>query len=1054
MTSFTPLIGSENDQENNEIENNEVNSNGIGWKPLVPIKKATFVEYDPDTYLDDYAYLASIPASVFQEGDKLYSSPLLYYENDWEGVDEEKVMNSVQGIEYFMEDWVNISGGELDIIEYIKMPNDENPDLKWTAKEIIDIKEKNPYDLASKIALQNWEYSDVAVIAVIDEYPEIDNEFSGYYNGTIPSLPLEQEVLQGSKAPSPINPNYHNFTINEGYKYVTSYMEWGGATGDATHRGKDLDLQLYDWQLGEVAASENWNVFSGAHEYTDSFVYDIGEWAAAVTYMPTESTLEERNPKDLLTPIRPKPLQNPLDDEEDYTIYVTLYPGDEIFIEEPTPFGCRDAEFKISWEGDHNLGLMVRGPSGAVIGTDMSDQGNEKVVNIDQLGEGIYSAAAIDLNGDNTNIDFNFEYSFSQKMDKIEGNSLSSASNGAILASIKNAPLLFAKPKSLPKVTGDTLDKLGVKNAFLINLGGYASGKLNEDIDDLRSWLQDEVKIKAIDNHTQIYNMIQKETGQNDIVFSTINPWTYWYIGEGIVGEQEKGTYIGPAAYAAAFHGAPLLITDIHPKLSASQSWHNEFWKHAFMPRAPPSVGCMVLTGKQVYEFLDENNLDNEGMESILTVGGQFDIGTTWDRMLVGAALSGRIQGSPIDTSYWIARTGLYPFIIFANPALDENGVTLTTGSSFDDGIMNSAEVDVKYPIVQSWVSYQHRFNERASDYWGCDYITADGITPYKTKSNNPIDDGVNGKYNQDGMYWPDLTSADIIPFYAEKLDCDSVYSTNFDTTMDNINRGSIMWLEGMHGGSRQGLGVVGFWNPDQPESNPWRGYEKGGGTEENPSDEGGPDTVTMERNTAADVTPATPYDEYGHDGVVIAIAEQGTQTTSYDGYNFDNSMKNIHSTGFSGTSCLIANTYLHLSLIRHGSVFQVIDPWLTSWYSAFAIETFLRDIALGDSVGQAYEKGIRHVGIQYLTNSWWWDIFENVVYYGDPDLRVFTPKFSWDKPDTLEFGLTINGHAPFGANSYPHEIESASWKEIAIIGSIIGGSVIAVGIIIWKKKE
>lgn len=1050
MTSFTPLIGSENDQENNEIENNLVNSNGIGWKPLVPIKKATFVEYDPDTYLDDYAYLASIPASVFQEGDKLYSSPLLYYENDWEGVDEEKVMNSVQGIEYFMEDWVNISGGELDIIEYIKMPNDENPDLKWTAKEIIDIKEKNPYDLASKIALQNWEYSDVAVIAVIDEYPEIDNEFSGYYNGTIPSLPLEQEVLQGSKAPSPINPNYHNFTINEGYKYVTSYMEWGGATGDATHRGKDLDLQLYDWQLGEVAASENWNVFSGAHEFTDSYVFDTGDWAAAVTYMPTESTLEEEDAQDYLKPIRPKPLQNPLDDSQEYTIYVTMYPGNEIFLDESTPFGCRDVEFKISWEGDHNLGLMVRGPSGAVIGTNMNDDGtNEKTLRFEELGEGIYSAAAIDLNGENEKIDFELEFSYKQKMDRIEGNALSSAGNGAVLASLKNIPLLYAKPKSLPRATGVALDKLGVKNVYLVNLGGYASKKLNEDINDLRSWLQPEVKIKEIDNHTEIYNMIQEITQQNDIVFSTIDPWTYWYIDDGIVGEQERGMYIGPAAYGAAFHGAPLIITDIHPKLSSSQAWHNEFWKKAFLPRAPPSVGCMVLTGKQVYEFLAENNLDNEGMESILTVAGQFDIGTTWDRMLVGAALPGRIQGSPTDASYWIARSGLYPYIIFANPALDENGVELTTGSSLSEGISGTT-VNAKYPITQSWVSFQHRFNERASVYWGCDYITADGITPYKTKSNNPIDDGVNAKYNQDGSYWPDMTMADVVPFYAEKVGCDSVYSTNFDITMDNLNRGSIMWLEGMHGGSRSGLGVVGFWNPDQTETNPWRGYEKGGGTEENAADESGPDTMTMEENTAADVTPAT---RDRHDGVVIAIAEQATQTTSYDGYDFDNSLKNIHSAGFSGTSCLIANTFLHLSLIRHGSVFQVIDPWLTSWYSAFAVETFLRDIALGDSVGEAYEKGIRHVGIQYLTNSWWWDIFENVVYFGDPDLRVFTPKYSWDKPETLEFGSNIGGHNPFGASSHPHEIESAFLKELAVYGSI-SGSIIAVGAVIIRKKR
>lgn len=1050
LTSFSPLIESENDFQAKEQENDFSETNGIAWKPLVPIKKATFVEYDPDSYLDDYAYLASIPSSIFHQDGKLYASPLLFYEKEWNGTDKEKVLNSVQGVKYFMEDWINCSGRELDVIEYIKMPKDNNTKLCWSGKDNFEIRANDPYKIAKEIALQNWEYSNWAVIAVIDDkYPVIDKESKGYFNGTVPALPLEQEVLEGEKEPSPVNPNYHNFTIKDGYKYVTAYMEWGGQTGDLTARGRDLDLQLYDWKLGEVAASENWNVFSGAHEYTDSYVYDIGKWAAAVTYMPTKTSLDEKSAHKDSTPIRKRTLQNPFDKSEKYTIYVTKYPGTEIFLNESTPFGCKDAKFKITWEGDHNLGLIVRGPSGAVIGMDMNnDQKNERSLSFEQLGEGIYSVAVVDLNGENTKIDFKVRYSYKQKMDKIEGNALSSAANGAILASIKNIPLLYAKPKSLPSPTSKALDKLGVKKAYLLNLGRYANKKLKEDIDDLRSWLQPEIEIKEIDNYTEIYNMIQKETKQNDIVFSTIDPWTYWYVDEGIVGEQKHGLFIGPAAYGSAFHGSPLLITDVHPKLSCSKAWHNEFWKSAFLTRAPPSVGCMVLTGKKVYEFLNENNLDNEGMESILTVAGQFDIGTTWDRMLIGAGLSGRIQGSPVDASYWVARSGLYPYIIFANPALNENGIKMITGSSYSEG-KEGEEVVAKYPIAQTWVSYEHRFNERGSKYWGCDYITADGITPYRTQSDNPIDDGVNAKYNKDGKYWPDLTVADVVPFYTEKLGCDSVFTTNFPTTMENLNRGAIMWLEIMHGGSRKGLGVVGFWKEDQIESNPWRGYEKGGGTEENEADEGGPDTMTMEENTGGDVTPATPY---RHDGVVIAIAEQATQTTGYDGYAFDNNLKNIHSIGVSAGSCLIANTYLHLSLVRHGSIFQIVDPWLTSWYCAFAIETFIRDLALGDSVGQAYEKGIRHVGIQYLTNRWWWDIFENVVYYGDPDLKVYSPKYSWDKPTPLEYGLAINGHAPFGAKSHPHAIKSAFWKEIAVYSSV-SGSIIAVGTVIWKRK-
>ena len=84
----------------------------------------------------------------------------------------------------------------------------------------------------------------------------------------------------------------------------------------------------------------------------------------------------------------------------------------------------------------------------------------------------------------------------------------------------------------------------------------------------------------------------------------------------------------------------------------------------------------------------------------------------------------------------------------------------LTTGSSSRGAngavILEPEREEVfKYPVLNSWVSYQHRFNERGSLYWGADYVTADGITPFRTPSENPID--------KDGV-WPDLTTSEVVP--------------------------------------------------------------------------------------------------------------------------------------------------------------------------------------------------------------------------------------------------------------------------------------------------
>ncbi|UCE36861.1 MAG: hypothetical protein JSW00_15345 [Thermoplasmata archaeon] len=1022
---------------------------GVSWKPVVPIKNAIFVNYDGESYLDDFAYLASVPAAVFysKSKDQIFSSPLLYYQRPKDMPDEEKVMNAASGVDYFLEDWLAYSDGSFDNLQFINIPQEDRETLKgkWAASDYKDIQRDDPIKIAKDIALYNWEYSDAAVVAVIDDsYKDIDEITSNSVTGSVPgSLDIIVDVIEGSKEPDPVTPTFHYFNIDDGYKYITSYMEWYGPSGldvinDLTQRGKDPDLQLYSDKLGEVAASENWNVLSGASEYIGSYIYHHGKWASAVTYMPTESMGPSWDSNTAIAHGTRGPL-----DEATYEITNTLYPGVDLELPDESPFYCRQATFKLTWDDSNvNLGLIVRGPSGAEIEKNIGPD-KPKEIELMELGEGAYSISVVRLTDSSSDVGFSVDYSWHQKKEKIEGDNLASATQGAVLASITNSPLLFAEGKNLPSTTKDALDTLGVTKVYLVDLGGHSKGKVKEALKNARSLLQPKISVDEYTRYEKIYKKIQDISKQYDIVFSTINPWTYWDIGVGPKGEEKGGLFVGPAAYAAAHHGCPVFITDVHPELSSANAWHNHFWKNAYLGRLPPSVGCMVLTGQQVYNFLGKMGFDSNGlnnMESMLTVAGQFDIGTSWDRVFVGAAIPGRIMGTPVDTAYWVGRSALYQAAIFANPALDEAGVTMTTGSSsiFSHGALEveaGGEVNVEYPVLQSWVSYDHKFNEEGSEYWGVDYTCADGITPFRTPSDNPID--------ADGR-WPDITTSEVVPYYAEKAGYSSVFSTNFDITMENLNQGAIMWLEVMHGGNRDS-GVVGFWNPEQIEPNPWRCYEDEGST-------ANPDTKNMGPTTGADWIK-NPFVQGPHDGVIICILTQTTQTVGKNGYDFDEALENLHSMGFSAGSCLIANTFLHLSMVRHGSVFQIIDPWLTSWYCGFAIQTFVRDIALGYTVGEAYERGIKHVGIQYLTGQWWWDIYENVVYYGDPDLTVWSPKYAWEEPPPLPAGSVIDGHSPFGARGHPHAIQSMLLWEILLFSSIF--IAIAAGFVyFWKKRK
>jgi len=209
---------------------------------------------------------------------------------------------------------------------------------------------------------------------------------------------------------------------------------------------------------------------------------------------------------------------------------------------------------------------------------------------------------------------------------------------------------------------------------------------------------------------------------------------------------------------------------------------------------------------------------------------------------------------------------------------------------------------------------------------------------------------------------------------------------------------------------------------------------------------------------------------DYYKDGLVGAhtITTLAASSTSLTGYTLDDGLENIHSCGWINTACLPAYNLMHLTMVRHGSVFQVIDPWPTSWYGSFWQQTIPRDIILGDTIGEAYEKGIRHVGILYNTEppQWWWDVAENVCFFGDPDLRPFVPdtKYSdanyWTKGETeplrYDSELDVDGHMPFGATGYPHEKEPLSfWLEyLAVIVGIIVIVIVLVAVVFYRKKK
>ncbi|RLF40715.1 MAG: hypothetical protein DRN18_04540, partial [Thermoplasmata archaeon] len=890
---------------------------------------------------------------------------------------------------------------------------------QWPAKDVVEINGDDPYEIASKIALHDWSYSDSAVIAVIDDkaYASCVGKVTGELYGEIPPAKLGEEhfVLNQTNR---LNPVFHEFEVSPEYRYIKAEVWWDCILfGPIMIPTGDPDVQLYCYYNGnwmQSSAASNWNVISPpGHEYTFSYVYKPGKWRVGVTDFPTEGNAPRKSFAGIT--VQGSLLKALLSRKVTYHVDITKYPGVELKLP-AIPLNSRDAKFILSWDNPNVcLGFSLIGPAGEVILTEINESAKgELEIDVEKLGgclEGEnYSIAVFSLNETSTPITFKISFDWTEVDDKKEKNSLSSAAEGSILASLLNAPLLYTSPDDVPDVTMDALRKLGVNRIHLVGLESKISSSVVNELKGLG-------KVKLYREYKEIYDEIREISKRNDVIFTTIDPWTYWYVGElKPAGEWKGALFVGPASYLAAHHGSPVIIIENHPRLSSAVVWHNEFWRRYCDERYDhtPSVAEMYLTGKRIYSFLKDYGFDQQGLETIVTVADQYDIGIPWDRIFPGVANSGRICGSPIDTAYWISRTVFYPALIFVNPALSEEGVKLINGSVsmrtplgiFSKPFLNtlkivreSGEERFKYPVLCSFVTHKHRFNERASKYYGAKYQCADGYIPGETETMEPIDQGVMKKYlGSDACIFPDLTESEVVPFYLRRGGFSVAFSTNFSAVTTNLNRGVILWIHGSHGLEKNG-GETLFWDPDfsakflsklvKPfagaarDPNPWRGYEWYlGSTEE-------PDTMSMDirgilpfTNLRVPLFPAMGLDwvlarkpireflnrlipfvdpfkvDNLYDGVIGTIFFSRIQYKDYNGTQFDEALGNLHSAGFITSICQTSNTFFHLTLIRHGSVFQVQDPWPTSWYGAVWRETIPRDIALGYTVGEAFTRG------------------------------------------------------------------------------------------------
>ncbi|MCJ7817409.1 MAG: hypothetical protein MUP60_01040, partial [Candidatus Thorarchaeota archaeon] len=124
----------------------------------VPLRRLTIVAPDSNSYIDDFAYISAIPASVFNHNDAQYISPLIYTSgSESEG--------------WLLEDWVeytDIDGGLTQVMAIGDYTENELTNLQYDlgTKIYPRITGSSSADIAATIAVSEWRTSDTAIIAL------------------------------------------------------------------------------------------------------------------------------------------------------------------------------------------------------------------------------------------------------------------------------------------------------------------------------------------------------------------------------------------------------------------------------------------------------------------------------------------------------------------------------------------------------------------------------------------------------------------------------------------------------------------------------------------------------------------------------------------------------------------------------------------------------------------------------------------------------------------------------------------------------------------------
>ncbi|MFX1293290.1 MAG: hypothetical protein ACFFD2_00330 [Promethearchaeota archaeon] len=640
---------------------------------FAPLQIVTLIGQNDINYDKDFAYLAAIPIGLYNENGVQKVSPILYddlnyaqefFLNDWK--DYCKKFNSWNGIKNVIYIG-NISTETKNKVENLLNPEMlRNTEIPAIIRKPVNIVGTNTYDLAAQIATYFWYNPDTVVIAAIDEtFPNpqtISINFSNTLNKNV-------VIARNGEINTSYSENFWssaNLAINSGGIYVE------------INNTDDLIMELFGnfskptpWIYDTNKISRNsWVFFPNV-----SYPADMSDWGLRIY-----------NITSIFTPIS-------------YSLNFTSLTYQTYQI--PVSNSESRLDIFLNWTNStDDLNFWILDPSNQLVGAS-SRWGNlyetgriNKSYSILYPAKGTWTILITRPNG-NSSIPYNLTVNIT-KFSPYRRQCIESAANGAIIASLLNKPLLYITNTTVPVATKEALSILTPNKTIFVDPYNLISENVFNNISALNINLTQSTNLTS---RIKLYDFIYNITQQPDLVLSSIN--------EG---------YFAPASLLAAFHGAPLLFTlnetyNIHA--TALKNSEIERWigfqnpgDSVLLNQSIPRFQDMKGMADIFYDWLNSENLNKEGNETVLIVSPITELNPFFDRAIYGKALVGRfaVQNSG-DVPVFICRNILYPALSYSNLSYtfeSQKKVVSCGGNSTITGIqLNATNFSGNYTACQ-----------------------------------------------------------------------------------------------------------------------------------------------------------------------------------------------------------------------------------------------------------------------------------------------------------------------------------------------------------------